>query len=116
MLSRKKFKPAVFVRNTMADDPSQSGKALSSAAKRKVREEDDNNRLAQLTSLEKQGQMLATSADEEAEVWGKTIQTLPSEQMRFVLNAAVDTLPHNANLQLWKPARCMERDRLSSMC
>ena len=40
--------------------------------------------------------MLATSADEEAEVWGKTIQTLPSEQMRFVLNAAVDTLPHNA--------------------
>lgn len=46
--------------------------------------------------------MLATSADEEAEVWGKTIQTLPSEQMRFVLNAAVDTLPHNANLQLWK--------------
>ena len=46
--------------------------------------------------------MLATSADEEAEVWGKTIQTLPSEQMRFVLNAAVDTLPHNANLQLWR--------------
>jgi len=45
MLSRKKFKPAVFVRNTMADDPSQSGEALSSAAKRKVRDEDDNNRL-----------------------------------------------------------------------
>jgi len=46
--------------------------------------------------------MLATSisADEEAEVWGKTIQSLPSEQIRFVLNAAVDTLPHNANLQL----------------
>jgi len=49
--------------------------------KRKVRDEDDNNTLTRLTSLEKQGQMLATSADEEAEVWGKTIQTLPSEQM-----------------------------------
>ena len=40
-LSRKKFKPAVFILNTMADDPAQSGKALSSAAKRRVREEDD---------------------------------------------------------------------------
>jgi len=39
----------------MADDPAQSGKALSSAAKRRVREEDDNNRLPRLTSFEKQG-------------------------------------------------------------
>jgi len=29
----------------MADDPAQSGKALTSAAKKRVREEDDNNRL-----------------------------------------------------------------------
>ena len=55
-LSRKKFKPAVFILNTMADDPAQSGKALSPAAKRKVREEKDSNRLTRLTSLEKQGQ------------------------------------------------------------
>ena len=102
MLTWKKFKPAVCIRDAMADDPSQSRKALSSAAKWKVKEEDDYNRLTRLTSLEKQGQILATSADEEAEVWSKTIQTLPSEQMRFVLNAAVDALPHNANLQLWR--------------
>ena len=44
-LSRKMFKPAVFILNTMADDPAQSGKALTSAAKKRVREEDDNNRL-----------------------------------------------------------------------
>ena len=46
--------------------------------------------------------MLAVSADNEAEVWGETNQTLLSEQMRFVLNAAPDTLPHNANPQLWR--------------
>ena len=44
------------------NDPSWSRKMLSSAAKRKVREEDDITRLTRLTSLEKQGQMLATSA------------------------------------------------------
>ena len=101
-LTRKKFKPAVSVRDTMSDDPSRSRKALSSAAKKKVKEEDDYERLTRLTSLEKQGQMLAVSADEEAKVWGKTVQTIPAEQMQFVLNAAVDILPHNANLQLWR--------------
>ena len=84
-LTRKKFKPAVSVHDTMSDDPSRSRKALSSAAKKKVKEEDDYERLTRLTSLEKQGQMLAVSADEEAEVWGKTVQTIPAEQMRFVL-------------------------------
>ena len=64
--------------------------------------EDDYERLTRLTILEKQGQMLAVSADEKAEVWGKTVQTIPAEQMQFVLNAAVDILPHNANLQLWR--------------
>ena len=49
----------------MADDPSCLRKALSSAAKRKVKEENGYERLNTLTSLEKQGQMLAASADEE---------------------------------------------------
>ena len=35
-------------------------------------------------------------------VWSKAVQTLLAEQMKFALNAAVDMLPHNANLHLWK--------------
>ena len=35
-------------------------------------------------------------------MWGKTVQTIPAEQMQFVLNGAVDTLLYNANLQLWR--------------
>ena len=30
------------------------------------------------------------------------VQSLPEEQMKFSLNAALDVLPHNANLHLWK--------------
>ena len=39
-LIRKKFKPPVSVQDTMADDPSRSRKPLSSATKRKVKEEE----------------------------------------------------------------------------
>ena len=30
-------------------------------------------------------------------IWAKAIYTPPSEQARFALNAAVDSLPYNAN-------------------
>ena len=100
-MMRKKFKPAVTVRNVMVEDPSRSRKALSAAAKRKVQEEDDTERLAQLRKLEKQGQMVTSVDGDEAKAWANTIQSLPSQLMRFTLNAAMDTLPHNANLHLW---------------
>ena len=41
-------------------------------------------RLTRLISLEKQVQMLALSGDEEAEMWGKTVQTIPAEQIATV--------------------------------
>ena len=47
--------------------------------KGKSRKRNGFERLNRLTSLEKQGQTLAVSADEEAKVWGKTVQTIPAE-------------------------------------
>ena len=38
----------------------------------------------------------------EAKVWASVVKALPEEQMKFALNAALDTLPHNANLHLWQ--------------
>jgi len=67
-LSRKTFKPAVFILNTMADDPTQSGKALSPAAKRSGRRMTTTG-----WPFEKQGQMLATSADEGSWSVGKKL-------------------------------------------
>ena len=37
-----------------------------------------------------------------AHVWSRVVQALLEEQMKFALNAAVDVLPHNVNLHLWK--------------
>lgn len=35
-------------------------------------------------------------------VWAQALWELPEKVMKFTLNAAQDTLPHNANLHLWK--------------
>jgi hypothetical protein len=102
LLQRKKFKPAVMVRDVMAEDPGCTRKGLTQAVKRKVIEEDDRVRQSQLFALEKQGQMMSTTPPDAAPLWSKAIQSLPPEQSKFALNAAVDTLPHNANLHLWK--------------
>ena len=46
--------------------------------------------------------MSRCTAPKAASIWSAVVQTLPDEQMKFALNAAVDILPHNANLHLWK--------------
>ena len=35
-----------------------------------------------------------------AKVWATVVRSLSMEQIKFALNAALDTLPHNANLYL----------------
>ncbi len=91
----------MVVRDTLAEDPGRNRKSLAAAAKRNAQQADDKKR-EELKSLEKQGQMLRTTTPVGASLWVKAVQSLPAEQMRFALNAAVDTLPHNANLHLWK--------------
>jgi hypothetical protein len=68
----------------------------------KLRDEDDVTRQKQLQRLERQGQMLRATNPDTASIWSKAVQALPAQQMKFALNAAVDTLPHNANLNLWR--------------
>ena len=62
-------------------------------------------------SLEHQGKLFRTVNANAASVWTKTTQSLPSAQMKFALNAASDTLPHNAKLALWRKG-----DHLSADC
>ena len=117
-LSRKKFKASVVVRNALAEDPNRNRKSLVSAAKRATQQAEDVRRETELKSLEKQGQMMRIASPDGACLWSKAVQSLPAEQMRFALNAAVDTLPHNANLHLWKKKEsdccplCRERQTL----
>ena len=46
--------------------------------------------------------MAAVATPEAATLLSKTLMTLPPQIMKFSLNAMHDTLPHNANLLLWK--------------
>ena len=71
-------------------------------AKRIVQEVDGSKRQSELKSLEKQGHMMREVIPDGAYIWSKAVQTLSAEQMKFALNAAVNMLPHNANLHLRK--------------
>ena len=67
-----------------------------------VQASDDDDHLDNLQRLEKEGQMSRLSTPQAAEIWAKAVESLPDEILKFSLNSAVDTLPHNANLHLWK--------------
>ena len=41
------------------------------------------------------------ASDPAAAIWAKAVARLSSGSMKFVLNAATDTLPHKSNLVLW---------------
>ena len=97
-----KFRPNVVVREVMLGNPDFTRRSLSSGAKRLVDEEAYEERRNHLLSLEKEGQMFRNTSTEAAEIWGNTLIEIPDEQRKFALNSAVDTLPHNANLHLWR--------------
>ena len=64
-----------------------------SAAKRATQQAEDVRMETELKSLEKQGQMMRAATPDGANLWSKAVQSLPAEQMKFALNAAVDMLP-----------------------
>ena len=100
-LSRR-FKASVAVQEVMMMDPDFTRRSLSARAKGYVQASDDDDRLDNLRRLEKEGQMSRLSTPQAAEIWAKAVESLPDEILKFSLNSAVDTLPHNANLHLWK--------------
>ena len=46
--------------------------------------------------------MSRCSTPEGARVWVKALESAKDEYLKFALNSAVDMLPHNANLALWR--------------
>ena len=101
-LSRLKFRASRKVRDAMINNPDFSRKTLTTATKSLVREDDDDCHLQSLQRLEKQGHMSRCSSPDGGKIWAKALQGVRDEHLRFALNSAVDTLPHNANLFLWK--------------
>ncbi len=98
---RVKFRPAVIVRNTMQEMPSCTRKGLTSAGRNAVVKQEITSRMSTVLNLPRQGGMIKSSKEGAAEIWAQTLNTIPENEWKFVLNAAHDTLPHNANLHLW---------------
>lgn len=101
-LSRPKFRASREVREAMTHNPDFTRKSLRETVKHHINQQEDSHLLVSLQSLEKQGHMSRCSSPDGANVWAKALEGVKDEHLKFALNSAVDTLSHNANLQLWK--------------
>ena len=101
-LERAKFRPSVVVRDVMVGNPDINRKSLARGAKLMVQEEACEERHKRLLSLEREGQMFRCTSSDAAATWGQALMELSDEHRKFAINSAVDTLPHNANLRLWR--------------
>ena len=54
-----------------------------------------------MCSLTTQGTMARRLEGNARELWVTAVQRLPSEAMKFALNASLETLPTNSNLHMW---------------
>ena len=108
---RAKFQPMLTAREVMADDPGARRGTLTKRSKNLVVTEDNEKRLEHARSLVVQGQLHLLDDTNGASLWSDVVQALPPECMKFALNAAQDTLPHNANLSVW-----MKEAGLSDQC
>ena len=99
---RTSFKPMLMARDILARDPSMNTKALLATAKTTVSKRDMEKRVQHAKSLKCQGQTFQCCEQGAATIWATAVQQLPPEILKFSLNAAQDTLPHNKNLAKWR--------------
>ena len=106
--TRMKLKPMVLAREALVTDPGMGRKKLSKEARSMVSEDESANRLATMISAEQRSEALCTVEEEAAAEWVSALERLSPLQMKFALNASQDTLPHSANLALWRghPSEC----------
>ena len=58
--------------------------------------------LAHAATLKVQGLIFERVDGIAPTIWSKSVQSLPSEVMKFSLNTEQDTLPHNVNMAHWR--------------
>ena len=116
-----KFRPAILVNDVRSQSPDKSRQQLGAVVKSLVAMEEAEERLEQLHSLPVQGRMARHLEGHAAELWVQVAQGLPSDAMKFALNASMETLATNHNLHVWgkktmyplfpasiEPAPCLE--------
>ena len=105
---RASFKPMLVAKDALVTDPGMTSKKLSKVSRHLVTEEEAERRLSTILASEHRGETLRVTQDEAASQWALALDSLTPFELKFALNACQDTLPHNANLSLWKghPSSC----------
>ena len=107
---RPVFKPSLLCREVMKGDPGASGRSLAKRAKGYLSPEDSVAMREHIESLPSQGELVRLTS--YAPDWASAVTMLGSEGLKFILNAATDTLPHNCNLARWRGGSVSEECRL----
>ena len=85
----------------MAQDPGVSRGVLRRRVRLLLAADDSESRLKHAKNRPRQGELLRDTPDSAAaKVWSLAVDNLTSTSLKFILNAASDTLPHNCNLKL----------------
>ena len=99
--THKKLKPTKEVIATMKEYPNATKTKLASEARKRVASSDERVLIDHASSLVKEGHLFATSEGGD-ELWSDTALSLTEHHFAFAMGAAVDSLPHNANLCTWR--------------
>ena len=99
--THKKLKPTEEVIATMKEYPNATRTKLASEARKRVASSDERVLIDHASSLVKEGHLFATSEGGD-ELWSDTALSLTEHHFAFAMGAAVDSLPHNANLCTWR--------------
>ena len=95
-----------LTRDEMVEDLGVSRRGLAARTKAKVTR-DANSRREHVESLPQQGQLMRETDEEATEVWSAAVNSLPSEGLKFALNAASDTQQcHISFLRVMKVTHC----------
>ena len=94
--TRGSFSPSDVVYSTMSQHPACTKRQLKAHVKKAISDMDDSSRKDHLLSLPVQGRLF--QKEDNYTYWSEAVSSLPDREMKFAYNAAIDTLPTNANL------------------
>ena len=109
---RAQFKPVTYSQNIMAKKNGAHRRILLKHVKNTGNVEDATSRKSQAEALPLQGQTLRASNLTADSIWAAAVSNLGLEAIKFALNAASDTLPHNSNLGKWYRRSCTDQCKL----
>ena len=101
-LTKTLHKPMCVARDVLQCDTGANKLTLVRRVKAANMEKEITKQLERTKSTKYQGQLLCVTEEETASLWFSAVLQLPPQVLYFSMNAAQDTLPHNANLSLWR--------------